>query len=133
MIAHIHALAVPGTPQARLRRWYDEALDIFSRPWHGAPALAREFGAALEEALLAFTGCVLVVSHDRYFLNRVCTGIVAFEADREVVYNEGDYDYYREKLAERPSCLAKRPEATRLRNKPSQGAKPKAPATGVGD
>ena len=53
---HIHALAVPGTPQARLRRWYDQALDIFSRPWHGAPALAREFGAALEEALLAETG-----------------------------------------------------------------------------
>ena len=53
---HIHALAVPGTPQARLRRWYDEALDIFSRPWHGAPALAREFGAALEEALLAEPG-----------------------------------------------------------------------------
>jgi len=79
----------------------------------------------LEEALLAFTGCVLVVSHDRYFLNRVCTGIVAFEGDREVVYNEGDYDYYREQLAERTSCLPKRPEATRLGNKPSQGAKPK--------
>ena len=79
----------------------------------------------LEEALLAFTGCVLVVSHDRYFLNRVCTGIVAFEGDREVVYNEGDYDYYREKLAERTSCLPKRPEATRLGNKPTQGAKPK--------
>ena len=53
---HIHALAVPGTPQARLRRWYDEALDVFNRPWHGAPVLAREFGAALEEALLAKKG-----------------------------------------------------------------------------
>ena len=55
----------------------------------------------LEEALLAFPGCVLVVSHDRYFLNRVCTGIIAFEGNGQVVYNEGDYEYYREKLAER--------------------------------
>ncbi len=61
----------------------------------------------LEEALLAFTGCVLVVSHDRYFLNRVCTGIIAFEGSGRVVYNEGDYDYYREKLAERTTHLAK--------------------------
>ena len=55
----------------------------------------------LEEALLAFSGCVLVVSHDRYFLNRICTGIIAFEGNGQVVYNEGDYEYYREKLNER--------------------------------
>ena len=66
----------------------------------------------LEEALLAFSGCVLVVSHDRYFLNRVCTGIIAFEGDGQVAYNEGDYEYYREKLAERKMRLAKRPVAT---------------------
>jgi len=66
----------------------------------------------LEEALLAFSGCVLVVSHDRYFLNRVCTGIIAFEGDGLVTYNEGDYEYYREKLAERKMRLAKRPVAT---------------------
>ena len=66
----------------------------------------------LEEALLAFSGCVLVVSHDRYFLNRVCTGIIAFEGNGQVAYNEGDYEYYREKLAERKMRLAKRPVAT---------------------
>ena len=55
----------------------------------------------LEEALLAFSGCVLVVSHDRYFLNRVCTGIIAFEGEGQVLYNEGDYEYYRQKLSER--------------------------------
>ena len=55
----------------------------------------------LEEALLAFSGCVLVVSHDRYFLNRVCTGIIAFEGEGQVFYNEGDYEYYRQKLSER--------------------------------
>jgi len=51
----------------------------------------------LEEALLAFDGCVVVVSHDRYFLNRVCNGIMAFEDDGEVYVSEGNYDYYVEK------------------------------------
>src|SRR6185295_18890347 len=51
----------------------------------------------LEEALIAFPGVVLVVSHDRYFLNRVCTGILAFEGDERIFYNVGDYDYYLEK------------------------------------
>ncbi|HEX3818162.1 MAG TPA: ATP-binding cassette domain-containing protein, partial [Chthoniobacterales bacterium] len=51
----------------------------------------------LEEALVAFGGCVIVVSHDRYFLNRVCTSILAFEGDRRVAYQVGNYDYYLEK------------------------------------
>jgi ABC transport system ATP-binding/permease protein len=51
----------------------------------------------LEEALIAFPGVVLVVSHDRYFLNRVCTGILAFEGDGRIAYSAGDYDYYVEK------------------------------------
>lgn len=54
----------------------------------------------LEEALVAFTGCVVVVSHDRYFLNRVCTSILAFEGNGEVRYAVGNYDYYLEKRAE---------------------------------
>jgi len=55
----------------------------------------------LEEALLAFSGCVVVVSHDRYFLNRVCNGILAFEGNGEVYYSEGNYDYYIEKKISR--------------------------------
>ena len=51
----------------------------------------------LEEALVAFGGCVIVVSHDRYFLNRVCTSIFAFEGEGRVVYHVGNYDYYLEK------------------------------------
>src|SRR6478752_8432608 len=51
----------------------------------------------LEEALVAFGGCVIVVSHDRYFLNRVCTSILAFEGEGRVTYNVGNYDYYLEK------------------------------------
>lgn len=51
----------------------------------------------LEEALLAFPGVVCVVSHDRYFLNRVCTNILAFEGDGRIHHSVGDYDYYIEK------------------------------------
>ncbi len=51
----------------------------------------------LEEALVAFAGVAIVVSHDRYFLNRVCTGIFAFEGNGKVFYSEGNYDYYLEK------------------------------------
>jgi len=51
----------------------------------------------LEEALIAFPGVVLVVSHDRYFLNRVCTHILAFEGDGTISNSVGDYDYYIEK------------------------------------
>ncbi|MDD9891167.1 MAG: energy-dependent translational throttle protein EttA [Gammaproteobacteria bacterium] len=49
---------------------------------------------ALEEGLLAFPGCAIVVSHDRWFLDRVCTHILAFEGDSEVVFHEGNYSDY---------------------------------------
>lgn len=55
----------------------------------------------LEEALLAFDGCVIVVSHDRYFLNRICDGILALEGNEEIYYSEGGYDFYIEKKKKR--------------------------------
>ncbi len=55
----------------------------------------------LEEALMSFEGCVVVVSHDRYFLNRVCNGILAFEGNGNTYYSEGNYDYYLQKRKER--------------------------------
>ncbi len=60
----------------------------------------------LEEALVAFQGNVIVVSHDRYFLNRVCTAILAFEGDGRIRYAVGNYDYYLEKRAaeEKPTA-----------------------------
>ncbi len=51
----------------------------------------------LEEALIAFPGVTCVVSHDRYFLNRVCTDILAFEGDGKIHHSVSDYDYYLEK------------------------------------
>lgn len=55
----------------------------------------------LEEALISFDGCLVVVSHDRYFLNRVCNGILAFEEDGKIYFSEGNYDYYIEKRKSR--------------------------------
>ncbi len=51
---------------------------------------------ALEEALLAFPGCVVVISHDRWFLDRIATHILAFEGDSEVVWYEGNFADYEE-------------------------------------
>ncbi|HWB60124.1 MAG TPA: ABC-F family ATP-binding cassette domain-containing protein [Chthoniobacteraceae bacterium] len=60
----------------------------------------------LEEALIAFEGVVLVVSHDRYFLNRVCTGIIAFEGEGRVTQHVGNYEYYTEKRAQAATAEA---------------------------
>ena len=55
---------------------------------------------ALEEALLAFPGCILVISHDRWFLDRIATHILAFEGDSEVLMFEGNYsDYHQDLIA----------------------------------
>ncbi len=65
----------------------------------------------LEEGLIAFPGVVLVVSHDRYFLNRVCTDILAFPGDGRIHHSVGDYDYYVEKR-QRALAAAARPAVT---------------------
>jgi ABC transport system ATP-binding/permease protein len=59
----------------------------------------------VEEALIAFPGVVCVVSHDRYFLNRVCTDILAFEGDGKVHHSAGNYDYYVEKKGRRAASV----------------------------
>jgi ATP-binding cassette subfamily F protein uup len=64
----------------------------------------------LEEALIAFPGVVCVVSHDRYFLNRVCTDILAFEGDGKIYHSVGDYDYYLEKKSKHAAAQLKREE-----------------------
>lgn len=64
----------------------------------------------LEEALIAFPGVVCVVSHDRYFLNRVCTDILAFEGDGRIHHSVGDYDYYLEKKLRRADAAPRREE-----------------------
>ncbi len=71
---------------------------------------------ALEEAILAFPGCAVVISHDRWFLDRVATHILAFEGNSEVVWYEGNYQDYAEDYKRRKGEEADRPH--RIRYKP---------------
>ena len=64
---------------------------------------------ALEEALLDFSGCAVVITHDRWFLDRVATHILAFEGDSEVVWHEGNYGSYIEDLKRRKGPDADQP------------------------
>jgi ATP-binding cassette subfamily F protein uup len=80
----------------------------------------------LEEALAAFDGCVIAVSHDRYFLNRVCNGILAFEGNGKVHFSEGDYSYYQEKRAARETEEMTDPIITEISEKIETRQKPQA-------
>ena len=71
---------------------------------------------ALEEALLNFPGCAVVISHDRWFLDRIATHILAFEGDSQVVWFEGNYQEYVEDFKRRKGDAAAQPH--RIRYKP---------------
>jgi energy-dependent translational throttle protein EttA len=64
---------------------------------------------ALEEALLSFAGCAVVISHDRWFLDRVATHVLAFEGDSQVRWFEGNFEAYEEHRRERLGAEADRP------------------------
>jgi sulfate-transporting ATPase len=71
---------------------------------------------ALEEALLDFPGCAVIITHDRWFLDRVATHILAFEGDSEVVWFEGNYGDYEADRRRRVGAEADQPH--RIRYKP---------------
>ena len=64
---------------------------------------------ALEEALLAFPGCAVIISHDRWFLDRVATHVLAFEGDSQVHWFEGNFEAYEEWRHEQLGAEADRP------------------------
>jgi energy-dependent translational throttle protein EttA len=64
---------------------------------------------ALEEALVDFAGCAVVISHDRWFLNRIATHMLAFEGNSEAVWFEGNYETYKEDLRKRKGIDADQP------------------------
>jgi ATP-binding cassette subfamily F protein uup len=76
---------------------------------------------ALEEGLLSFAGCALIVSHDRWFLDRVATGILAFDGDGQVTLYEGSYTFYTER---RPKPVVAQPGKTEPKQ---ERVKPAAP------
>jgi sulfate-transporting ATPase len=74
---------------------------------------------ALEDALVAFPGCAVVISHDRWFLDRIATHILAFEGDSQVIWFEGNYQEYVEDYKKRKGEDASQPH--RIRYKPLTG------------
>ncbi|HBC58044.1 MAG TPA: energy-dependent translational throttle protein EttA [Gammaproteobacteria bacterium] len=70
---------------------------------------------ALEDAILDFPGCVVVISHDRWFLDRICTHMLVFEGDSEVIWFEGNFADYEEDLKRRMGEQAMQP--TRIKYK----------------
>ncbi|MBW2472745.1 MAG: ATP-binding cassette domain-containing protein, partial [Deltaproteobacteria bacterium] len=70
---------------------------------------------ALEEALENFGGCVLVISHDRWFLDRIATHILAFEGDSRAVWFEGNYSEYEADRKKRLGAAADQPHRIKYR------------------
>jgi ATPase subunit of ABC transporter with duplicated ATPase domains len=70
---------------------------------------------ALEEALLGFAGCAVVISHDRWFLDRIATHILAFEGDSQVVWFEGNYQDYEADRRRRLGADAEQPHRIKYR------------------
>jgi ATP-binding cassette ChvD family protein len=71
---------------------------------------------ALEEALLAFAGCAVIISHDRWFLDRIATHILAFEGDSKVVFFDGNYSEYEEDRRKRLGAEADQPHRIKYRH-----------------
>ncbi|HOC61265.1 MAG TPA: energy-dependent translational throttle protein EttA [Smithellaceae bacterium] len=70
---------------------------------------------ALEDALESFAGCVVVISHDRWFLDRICTHILAFEGDSKVLFFDGNYSEYEEDRKNRLGAAASQPHRIKYR------------------
>jgi len=70
---------------------------------------------ALEEALMNFAGCAVVISHDRWFLDRICTHILAFEGDSKVVWFDGNYSEYEVNRKQRLGIAADQPHRIRYK------------------
>jgi len=70
---------------------------------------------ALEDAILAFAGCVAVISHDRWFLDRIATHMLAFEGDSRVEWFEGNYQDYEADRRRRLGAEADRPHRIKYR------------------
>ncbi|HAE41118.1 MAG TPA: energy-dependent translational throttle protein EttA, partial [Candidatus Riflebacteria bacterium] len=70
---------------------------------------------ALEEALENFGGCAVIISHDRWFLDRIATHILAFEGDSEVTFFEGNWSEYEEDRKKRLGPAAEQPHRIKYR------------------
>src|SRR6202000_987230 len=84
---------------------------------------------ALEEAIENFAGCAVVISHDRFFLDRLATHILAFEGNSHVEWFEGNFEAYEEDKRRRLGDAADRPTARAYKKLTRSPARPPASAT----
>jgi len=110
------AILIPSTNTSTIRCPF---LSL-TRQWTGTvlPSLDLDVDTlrALEEALLDFAGCAVVISHDRWFLDRIATHILAFEGDSKAIWFEGNYEDYEEDRKRRLGEKADQPH--RIKYKP---------------
>jgi len=98
-----------------LRRLQTDYVDLFQLHHPDPTTPAEETMRALEEALESFAGCAIVISHDRWFLDRVATHILAFEGDSRVYWFDGNYSEYEEDKRKRLGAEADQPHRIRYR------------------
>ena len=84
--------------------------------WRLSNTLGADFCVeALEEALLNFGGCAVVISHDRWFLDRITTHMLAFEGDSKTIWCEGNYQSYEAQRKQRLGADADQPHRIRYK------------------
>jgi hypothetical protein len=93
---------------------YPINLDFYACPKRFAETYHYVTDERLEEALENFAGCVVVISHDRWFIDRIATHILAFEGNSQVHFFEGNYSDYEENKKQRMGDVA--PHRVRFKN-----------------
>ena len=106
------AKAAVGKERAARDQIYSDAWNLIRKSSHLNRDAAALHAAALEDAIENFAGCAVVISHDRFFLDRLATHILAFEGDSHVEWFEGNFEAYEEDKRRRLGDAADRP--TRL-------------------
>ena len=92
-----------------------EPIDLVVSNLYPFREVTRKVGVTLEEALENFAGCAVIISHDRWFLDRVATHILAFEGDSQVLWFEGNYTEYEESRKRRLGAEAEQPHRIKYR------------------
>ena len=108
-ISREHGMPIDTRVKPRVAGTRDACQAVVAARRNGTEFQTRRLLRALEEALLAFAGCAVVISHDRWFLDRVATHVLAFEGDSQVTWFEGNFEAYEEHRHEQLGAEADRP------------------------
>ena len=82
---------------AQYREWISKSQAVVLVEYNKMTQKDVDTIRALENAIMEFNGCVMVISHDRFFLNRICTHLMVFEGEGKIRWFEGNFEEYEEK------------------------------------